>query len=68
MTRRGQKHENPPVPPFSKGGLGGFSYKPLPILDSVSPYAAGFHLHFQQIAFQLDLLVIDHLMEQTVPA
>jgi hypothetical protein len=22
------KHENPPLPPFGKGGMGGFSYKP----------------------------------------
>ena len=21
------KHENPPLPPFGKGGMGGFSYK-----------------------------------------
>jgi len=23
------KHENPPLPPFGKGGMGGFSYKKM---------------------------------------
>jgi len=40
------KHENPPLPPFGKGGMGGFSYKvarkdaspPLIIFDEIHKY------------------------------